>query len=216
MLVAFRKVLSFLVVCLSPITPALAQTQSTTSSTVNDLAVALVRVKSEQEQEALLARKDELNNGALLGALKALADPLIQRGEYNEALRISHLALRIAEKMGDRMPLAMALYRVGAIHAARIPPKEALNYLEKSLAIFEELGARKEQARALLEIAIAYDNERRRELAIKTGEKALALSEELRETELRPSILNALGTAHTELGNVEAGLDYYHKDLVLS
>jgi CHAT domain-containing protein/Tfp pilus assembly protein PilF len=214
--VAFRKVLSFLVVCLSPITPALAQTQSTTSSTVNDLAVALVRVKSEQEQEALLTRKDDLNNGALLGALKALADPLVQKGEYNEALRISHLAVRVAEKTGDRMPLGMALYEVGAIQARRIPPKEALNYLEKSLAIFEELGAKKEQAHALLAMAIAYDNDRRRQLAIKNAEKALVLSNELGEKGLTARIFNALGTAHTELGNVESGFAYYHKARALS
>ncbi|HEX5875557.1 MAG TPA: CHAT domain-containing tetratricopeptide repeat protein [Pyrinomonadaceae bacterium] len=215
MQVAFRKVLSFLVLCLTPVTPALAQTQSTTSS-VNDLAVALVRVKSEQEQEALLTRKDDLNNSALLRALKSLSDPLVQKGEYNEALRISNLAVRVAEKTGDRMPLAMALYEVGAIQARRVPPKEAVSNLEKSLAIFEELGAKKEQAQALLAMAIAYDNDRRRDLSIKTGEKALVLSQELGERELTARIFNALGTAHTELGNVESGFEYYHKARTLS
>ena len=216
MQVAFRKVLSLFVLCLAPITPALAQTQSTTSSEVRDLAVALVRVKSEQEQEMLLTRKDDVNNAALLVALRAIADPLVQKGEYNEALRISHLAVRVAEKMGDRMAIAMACYEVGAIQARRIPPKEAVTYLEKSLVIFEELGARKEQARALLAITIAYDNERRRDLAIKSGERALALSQELGEKELTARILNALGTAYLDVGNVEKGLDFYHQARVLT
>lgn len=213
---AFRKVLSLLVLCLGLITPAFAQTQSTTSPDVKDLAVALVRIKSEQEQDAFLTRKDDVNNGALLVALRSLADPLVQKGEYNEALRISQLAVRVAEKMGDRMALATAFYEAGAIQARRIPPKEALNYLEKSLAIFDELGAKKEQANALLAMAIAYDNERRRELAIKTGEQALALSRELGEKKLTARILNIIGTSHTEIGNVETGLDYYHKARVLS
>lgn len=212
---AFRKVLSLLVLCLTLVTPAPAQTQSPTSSEVKDLAAALVRVKSEQEQDALLTRKDDLNNRALLGALKSLADPLVQKGEYNEALRISRLALRVAEKTRDRMQLAMALYEVGAIQARRVPPKEAVTYLQKSVLIFAELGAGKEQATALLAMAIAYENERKRELAIETGEKGLVLSRQLGEKELTARILNTLGTSHVELGNVEAGVDYYHKARVL-
>ena len=214
--VIFRKVLSVFILCLSLITPAPAQTQTTSSAEVKDLAVALVRTKSDTEQEQLLNRKDELKSAELLVALKSLADPLVQKGEYNEALRISHLAVRVAAKMEDRMSLAMALYELGAIQARRIPPKEAVKNLEKSLAIFEELGARKEQARALLAMAIAYENERRRELSIKTSEKALALSQELNNKELTAGILNLLGTSHIEVGNLETGLAHYHKARVLS
>jgi CHAT domain-containing protein/Tfp pilus assembly protein PilF len=220
MSIAFRKALCLPILGLSLITPALAQLQavspSSASSEVKDLAVALVRIKSEAEQEQLLTRKHDLKNAELLVALKALADPLVQKGEYNEALRISQLAVRIAEGMGDRFQLGMALYEVGAIQARRIPPKEALNYLEKSLAIFEELGAKKEQARALLAMAVAYENERRRELAIKTSEKALAVSQQVGDKGLTARILNGLGTSHMELGNMEMGLEYYHKARMLS
>jgi len=220
MSIAFRKALCLLILGLSLITPALAQLQavppSSASSEVKDLAVALVRIKAEAEQEQLLTRKHDLKNAELLVALKALADPLVQKGEYNEALRISQLAVRIAEGMGDRFQLGMALYEVGAIQARRIPPKEALNYLEKSLAIFEELGAKKEQARALLAMAVAYENERRRELAIKTSEKALAVSQQVGDKGLTARILNGLGTSHMELGNMEMGLEYYHKARMLS
>jgi len=69
----------------------------------------------------------------LLVALKALADPLVQKGDYNEALRISQLALRIAEHMGSRTALANALCDLGSIYARRTPPQEALNYLRKTL-----------------------------------------------------------------------------------
>ncbi|HEX5884317.1 MAG TPA: CHAT domain-containing tetratricopeptide repeat protein [Pyrinomonadaceae bacterium] len=216
--VAFRKVLALSILKVSLISQVLAQSEAVTSpasSEVKDLAVALVRVKSVQEQEHLLTQK-ESTPASLLAALKALAAPLIQKGDLNEALRISRLAVRIAEKTGDRMQLGLALYEVGHIQARRIPPEEALNHLEKSLAIFEELGAKKEQARALLAMAIAYDNERRRDLAIKTGVKALALSESLNDKELTARILNILGTAHTERGNLETGLEYYHKARVLS
>lgn len=218
MWIAFRSVLSSLILGLSLITPALAQSQPTlsNSSEVKDLAVALVRVKSESEQEQLLARQEALKNAELLVALKALVDPLVQKGEYNEAIRISQLAVRIAEEMGDRFQLGMALYAVGAIQARRIPPKDALNYLEKSLAIFEELGAKKEQARALQAMGIAYDNDRRRPLSIKAFEKALVLAEELGDKKLKAAIFNGLATSHTEIGNVEIALEYYQKARLLS
>ena len=219
MSLAFR-VVCLLILGLTLINTALAQSQSVStsanSSEVKDLAVALVGTKSDAECDQLLTQKVQLKNAELLVALKSLADPLVQQGEYNEAVRISQLAVRIAEQMGDRLQLGLALYQVGAIHARRIPPKDALHYLEKSLAIFQELGAKKQQVRALHAIGIAYDNDRRRELAIKTYETSLPLSEELGDKEMTASIFNGLGSAYTELGNLEMGLEYYQKARVLS
>ena len=220
MSIAFRSAFCLLILGLILITPAHAQSQSLstspTSSEVKDLAVALVRTKSDEERDQLLTQKVQLKNAELLVALKSLADPLVQKGEYNEAVRISQMAVRIAEEMGDRLQLGLALYQVGAIHARRIPPKDALNYLEKSLAIFEEVGAKKHQVRALHAIGITYDNDRRRELAIKTFETSLQLSEQLGDKEMTAQILNGLGSSYTELGNHEMGLEYYHKARVLS
>jgi CHAT domain-containing protein/Tfp pilus assembly protein PilF len=221
MSIAFRRALSLLILSLSLITPALGQSQVASSQTAasteaRDLAVALVRVKSEGEQEQLLAQKDELKNASLLVALKALAEPLVQKGDYNEALRISHLALRIAEKMGDRAQLASALCDVGSIYARRSPPKEAVSYLQKGLAIFEELGDKKGQARSLHSMAVAYDTERRRELGIQYYEKSLALSQEIGDRNLTALIFNGLGLAHSGAGNYEVGMEYYQKSLALS
>jgi len=123
--------------------------------------------------------------------------------------------VRAAEGVGDRLQIGTALYSVGAIHARRVPPKGALEYLEKSLAIFEELGAKKEQAQTLNSIGIAYDNDRRRPLAIKTFEKALVLAEQLGDKKLMATIFNGLAGSHIELGNLEPGLEYYQKARVL-
>lgn len=218
MSLAFRKALPLLILSLSLITPTLAQSNATESnpSEVKDLAVALVRVKSEQEQEQLLTRKDDLKNGELLVALKGLADPYVQRGDYNEALRISHLAVRVAEKTGDRMQLAVAMCDLGAIYARRVPPKDALSYLQKSLAIFEEAGNKKEQARALAAMGDAYENARQRQLAVQHYEKSLALSQELGDKRLTARIFNGLGQTHTYLGDHETGMSFFMKARALS
>jgi len=210
MSIVFRTALCSTVLSLSLITPALAQTQLITSSEIKDLAVALVRVKSEAEQDQLLTHKDQLKNEALLSALKGMTDPLVRKGEYNEALRISHLAARIAEQMGDRMQLANAWYEVGAIYSRRQPAKNGLSYLEKSLAIFEEAGAKKEQARVFLAMGAA-ENDRLRDLAVKCYEKALALSEELGDRSLTARVFNGLGQTQSGLGNYDVGLEFYQK-----
>src|SRR5262245_7618100 len=113
---ALRVSLCLLALSLS-FSPVSAQTQSVpnppTLSEVNDLAATLVAAASEEEQERLLARKKDLVNSALLAALKTLADPLVQKGDYAQALRISQLAVRIAERIGDRMGLGDRLDGLG-------------------------------------------------------------------------------------------------------
>ena len=220
MSLAFRKALPLLILSLSLITPALAQSSSNPtepkSSDVKDLAVALVRTKSEQEQDQLLTRKVDLKSGELLVALKGLADPFVQRGQDNEALRISHLAVRVAEKTADRMQLAVAMCDLGTIYARRVPPKDALSYLQKSLAVFEEAGDKKEQARALAAMGEAYDNGRQRQLAVQHYEKSLALSQEIGDRRLTARIFNGLGLAHSSLGDYETGMSFFLKARALS
>src|SRR4030095_10977424 len=107
-----RVSLCLLTLSLSLLSPALAQSQSvpnpSTLSEIDDLAAALVAAASEEEQDGLLARKSILMNGSLLAALKANAAPFIKKGDFAQALRISQLAARVAEKIGDRVGLGNA------------------------------------------------------------------------------------------------------------
>ena len=220
MSIAFHKPLSVLILSMSLIGPALGQSQTISNPAalpeVKDFAVALVRLKSEVEQEQLLAQNEKQRNASLLVALKALADPLVQKGDYNEGLRISNLAVRVAEQTGDRTLLATALCDVGNIYGRRNPPKEAVNYLQRCLTIFEETGDKRGQAQALHSMAFAYDTERRHELAVQYYEKSLALSQETGNRKLTALIFNGLGLTHTSLGHYELGMDFYQKARALS
>lgn len=218
MQITFRRALFLLILSHSLITAAPGQSQTITavSAETKDFAAALIKLKSEPEQDQLLAQKPELNNESLMLALKALSDPIVQKGDYNEALRISQLALRIAEKSGDRSRLARALCEVGDIYARRNPPKEAENYLKRCLNVFEETADKKGQAHALHSLAVAYDTERRHQLAVEYFEKSLALTQEVGDKNLTALVFNGLGMAHTSLGHYEAGLDFYQKARALS
>ena len=206
-----RVSLCFLAMTLGLVNPAPARSQE-----VNDLAAALVRAASDQEQEQLLAQKKEMMNSALLAALKALSDPLVQRGDYAQALKISQLAVKIAERIGDRAGLGNALCDVGWIQARQNRTAEALDLLEKSLTILEEAGDKKGKARALFSIGYTHALQRRFELALEHYDKSLPISEEVGNKSLTAQILNGQGLAHSALGRYDLGLELYQKSRALS
>lgn len=218
MSIRFRKALSFVILNLSLITPVLAQSDSLTESTdTKNLAVALAQTKSEAEQNTLLAQKKELINTALLAELKAVVNPIIQKGDYVEAARVSHIALRIAEQLGDRRALGVALCDLGAIYGRQMnKTKESLNYLQKSVSIFDEVGDKGQKARALHAIGVTMNLERRSESSLEYYEKSLPLSREVGDRELEAKVLNSLGLTHSALGHYELGFDYYQKAKDLS
>jgi CHAT domain-containing protein/Tfp pilus assembly protein PilF len=212
MSIAFRRALTLPVLSISLITVAFGQSQTASK----DFAAALVKLKSETEQDQLLAQKPELIDDSLMAALKSLAEPIVQKGDYNEALRISNLALRVAEKSGDRKRVANALCEIGDIYGRRNPPKEAETYLKRCLNIFEETADKKGQAHALHSLAVAYDTERRHELAAEFYDKSLTLAQETGDKNLTALCFNGLGMAHTSLGHYEVGLDFYQKARALA
>src|SRR5262249_49175159 len=178
-----RVSLFLLTLSLSFFCPASAQSQSvpnsSTLSEVNDLAATLVAAASEEEQERLLARKPDLMNSSLVAALRELASPGLQKRDYAQALRIYQLAVRIAERVGDRIGLGNALLDLGLIYRRQNRAAQAMECYQKSLALFEEAGDKKGKTRALNGIGLTYDSQRRFDKAIEFYEKSLAVSEEI-------------------------------------
>jgi CHAT domain-containing protein/Tfp pilus assembly protein PilF len=216
----FRVSVWLLALGLGLINPAMAQTQSVpnppASPEVNDLAAALVAAASEEEQERLLTRKPELMNSSLLTALKALGDPIFRKGNLVQALRIGHLVVRIAERIGDRVVLGNALCDLGFVYFFLNRSAQALDRFQKGLVIFEEAADKRGRAYALLGFGSVNFNQRRFEQALEHFEKALALSEEVRDRRLTAWILGGLGGAQTALGHYDLGLESLQKSCAIS
>jgi CHAT domain-containing protein/Tfp pilus assembly protein PilF len=185
-------------------------------SEVNDLAATLVAAASEEEQDRLLARKPDLMNSSLLAALKALANPFLQKGDYAEALRITQLAARIAERIGDRAGLGYVLIDLGSINNRRNRMTQALECYQKSLDVFEEDGDKKGKMRALKGIGRAYELQNIFDKALEYYEKSLAISEEIGDKSFTASVLNDVGYAHNSLGRAELSLELHQKSRALS
>jgi CHAT domain-containing protein/tetratricopeptide (TPR) repeat protein len=210
-----RLSLCFLFFSLSLISPGLAQTQSvpnpSTSSEINDLAAALVAAASEEEQERLLARKPGLMNSSLLAELKALADPLIKKGDYARALIISHLAVRIAERIGDRTELGNALIYLGAIYRRQYLYAQALERFQKSQVIYEEAGDKSGIARALYEIGLIHRTQSRLDQALEYYNMSLKIIERIGNEGLMAEILNEIGSVYRLRGRYEHALEFCQK-----
>jgi CHAT domain-containing protein/tetratricopeptide (TPR) repeat protein len=217
----FRVALCLLILSLSLnlINPVPGQSQSVPNppalSEVNELAAALVGARSEEEQEQLLARKKELMNGSLLSALRTLASPFTLKGDYAEAVRITQLEVRIAERIGDRVELGNALCDLGSVYDRQNRPAQALDCFQKSLAIFEEAGDRKGKARALHSIGLVHVTQRRFTQALEWYDKSLAVSQEAGERNLTARIFNSMGFAQGAVGRYELGLELYQKSRAL-
>jgi CHAT domain-containing protein/tetratricopeptide (TPR) repeat protein len=200
--------------------PALAQSQtvpvSNVSSEANELAVALTRAPSEVEQERLLGGSKGRTNGELLAALNARATPLMQKGEYVEALRISQLAARLAERGGDRAALGDALHNIGLIHNRQNRAAQAVDSLQKSLLIFEEAGDKKAIARELHHIALIHRSQGRLEQALTYSNRSLALGEECGDKSRMAAALNNIGIVHKIQGRHELALEFQQRSRALA
>jgi tetratricopeptide (TPR) repeat protein len=159
---------------------------------VSELAAALTRAPSEQEQERLLGGRKGLTNGELLAALNARAAPLMQQGDYVEALRISQLAARLAERGGDRAALGEALRNIGLVYKRQNRPAQAMEFLQKSLAVFEEAGDKKGIARGLHSLGHLHTSQGRPGQALAYFNQSLALSEECGDKRMTAMALNGV------------------------
>ena len=219
---AFRASLCLLTLILALLGPAHAQSQSS-SATLNspstpatELAAALAKASSEEEQERLLTKDKDLVNSSLLTLLKDLARPLVQKGEYAQALRISELAIRIAERIGDRNGLGDALVDIGAIYLRQNRWEVGLEYLQKGLAIHEETGNKKGIARTLYNIGVYHRVRSHSDQALEYLNRSMTLSKESGEKGLFALALTNVGMIRRLQGEYELALEFYGKSLTIS
>src|SRR5215204_5968909 len=216
----FRVALCLLALGLSLFDPAPARSQSAAnphaSAEVSELAAALSRAPSEEERERLLGGRKGLTNAELPAALNARAAPLMQKGDYAEALRVSQLAARLAERGGDRAALGEALHNTGLIYNRQNRAAQAVDSLQKSLAVFEGAGDQQAIARELHHIAIIHRQQGRPDQALAYANRGLALGEECGDKSLTAVALNDIGNVHKLQGRYDLALEFHQRSRALA
>ncbi len=104
-----------------------------------DLAATLLATTSPEARRALLETEKELVTNTLCQALLAQARPLFARGDYLPAFRAYEQVQQLAEQLGDKADLVVALRGTGNVYYQQSNLTQAQAYYQRSLKLAEEI-----------------------------------------------------------------------------
>lgn len=186
------------------------------ASAYDVLAAALGEAKTDEARQALLAADEELIAQPLVDALISQGHEQRRRGQYTLAL-ISYRAARgLAERLGDRRGLALALSNIGASHSLQSDYAQGLPFLEQGLKLAEELNDKTISGFTLNVIGGVHRLLGNMELALDFLQRSLKLSEEQGNQAATANALYTLGTVYSALGDQAQALSYYERSLALT
>ncbi|HEY9605720.1 MAG TPA: tetratricopeptide repeat protein [Allocoleopsis sp.] len=182
--------------------PSLAQQPATSSpnATTTDKEQSFARAQQLLEQA-----KQLLEQGTAESRQQALA-------KDEEALKIwQQLAVNEAPLYEARGWEASTLLGIGTIYYIQSTPQKALDYFERGLAIRREMKNRLQDAIARLSTESAASNSNDKQKLLDTYQQALVATS-VGET----ALLNSLGNAYFDLGEMRKALEYYNQALSVS
>ncbi len=115
-----------------------------------------------------------------------------QSGEADQAQRLAHEALALAEGVGDPHALAQAHNLLGLLARERRDLSEAVDHLERSLSVANRLGEGGAQTAALHNLALVRANAGQILEALALAENALGLCEAQGDRHRAAALLNTL------------------------
>jgi CHAT domain-containing protein len=196
--------------------------RATVQDRMEDLAVALVGAKTEEERSALLEAEKDSVSPELWEALNKHAVALYQQGTFGLSLSVLRLELRIAEQIGDKHKIVRTLVNIGVNLGYQGELSQSLEVFQKALVLGESIGNKKEVARALVYSAFAYRAQGDYAQSLESLQKALAgefLQKPIAALEtpgdkaLRGVALGYVGYVHQDQGNYALALEYHQKAL---
>lgn len=145
--------------------------------TEHELAEALAQAKTDQDREALLASKPELMTGRLHDHLLSLGRSSLNETDDARTALILTLALRTAERLGDKVRIANSLRVFGNLYWYQDDYKKALEYYSKSLQYAEESGDQEAISNSLNNVAIIYSSRGDYGRAVEYLKRSLSIAE---------------------------------------
>lgn len=135
-----------------------------------------------------------------LEAVRALESYFAIRLRWRGQRRLSELALRVAQRRGDRFGEAFALWQLGKVSGQRDEGARAVELVRRSVEIFRALGEEREALGALGTLVPCLGIAGRPAEAARTAERALALTTGPGLEEFRVLLQCNLGRCRLELG----------------
>lgn len=137
------------------------------------------------------------------------AEELFDRGEYEQSLRISKLAIDACEEVVLLHGVSQMLLNIGSIYRIKGDYHQALKYLFSSLESFKSLDNPGGQSAAFNQIASIYRLQGNYPGALELFLNSLSLSIQINDSLAQSSALNNIGIVYFHQNNFPKALEYY-------
>ncbi|HKQ79398.1 MAG TPA: CHAT domain-containing protein [Blastocatellia bacterium] len=185
------------------------------TSTYDEIAASLSEAESDERRTAILAEESEFMRPELVRAVINRTARFFDQGDYSRALAINHLALGLAERLGDQAGIARAQNSIGLIHYSQGNYAQSLECLQSGLALDEALEDKQGIAMKLNNIGRIHRVQGNYALALQYYQKSLALSEELKNNYGIALTLLNIGNIYRIQGDYARAMETYQKSLAL-
>jgi len=183
------------------------------ASAAEDLAEALVKIDSQTERVKMLEQERELASVELGQALLTQGERLSSQGLFARAVETYELAIRLAERLGEKSLTVNALRDLGRVDETRGNYPQALERYQQSLEVAEEITDRLGMARALNGIGNVHDAQGDYSEAARRYQQSLKIAEDLGDRAVIARVLNNLGNIYEQWGDYTLALEQYQKSL---
>jgi CHAT domain-containing protein/uncharacterized protein HemY len=184
-------------------------------SRTNDLATALAAAQTESERAALVARNKDLLTAELVRLLFSHGEGLTHTHEYERALAVYNIALKIAEQGGDRSAMAHILGNIGLTLWQVGDYTQALGSYHRSMALLEALGDQPGVVLMLYNLGMVHASQGNYELALEYNRKYLVVAESLGNKAMIARVMPSIGAIYHAQGNYIKAMEYYQKAVAL-
>jgi tetratricopeptide (TPR) repeat protein len=151
------------------------------------------------------------------GSLGIIGTAYYQLGEFEQAKRYYHRALRVVRSLEDdelRLPF---LINLGGVHYELGETDQALGYYKQSLELARAVGGREEEeAAALNGVGLCQTDIGGFELALDHYREALEIAHRQHDSQLAGQLLANLGFVHGMRGDADAAMDSFGSALIVA
>jgi tetratricopeptide (TPR) repeat protein len=167
------------------------------------------------EQGIDLANKLKWEKG--LGMLyNTLGNNYRIKGDYSIALEYFFKALKVNEKINERIGIAQNFGNIGIIYKTQKDYPNALVYYNKALAMFEKLGNKEGIGTNLGNIGITYEMMKEYSKSLDYQKRALKIYEETGNRKSIAHNLANIGLVYDDMGEYPTALEYQFKALAIN
>ena len=177
----------------------------------------------ENFQEALALARELDNEEEIIEAIINIADSLLvqgfiywENGQYEQALVISHQALRFYQQINVQEKEGMVLLLEGRIYSDWGQLDQGLQSYKQALEIYQEMQDKETEKSTLYKIAVIYRTKEELGKALENLEQALVISRKLQDKRSERTILDEIGFIHYNKGQLDKALEIFKQVLEIN